>query len=205
MAIEPVLGPAACGEKDTAMLHVALTASVAGAVGQLCVAEWSEAFAPDGVTLLIVSGAVPVFLTVVVWEALVVPMGCAANVRLAGVRLIAGAVPVPARATLCGLSEALSLIWTVAVRVPVVVGEKRTEMEQVAFGPRVEGLAGQSLVQLKSEAFAPVSPIPLIVSGAAPVFLTTVDCAVLDVATRWEPNARLPGVVLTEGPAGAAL
>ena len=127
------------------------------------------------------------------------------NVRLVGVRPTAGAVPVPLTATVCGLSGALSAIWTAAERAPIVVGENTAEIEQVALGANVDGLSGQSLVELKSPALVPVSPIPVIVSGDVPVFRMTVDCEALEVPTRWEENARLPGVVPTVGPALVAL
>jgi hypothetical protein len=96
--------------------------------------------------LAIVSGAAPVFCSVDVWEALVVPTGCGAKVRLEGVRVTAGAVPVPPNATVCGLPAALSVTETFAVRLPVAVGLNVTEIEQFAPAASVEGLSGQVFV-----------------------------------------------------------
>jgi hypothetical protein len=48
----------------------------------------------------------------------------------------------------CGLPEALSLMLTLAVRLPVAVGLKVTEMVQVAFTANVDGLTGQVFVWL---------------------------------------------------------
>jgi hypothetical protein len=48
---------------------------------------------------LMLSGAVPVFFSVDDCAALVVPSSCELKVRLPGVRVTAGAVPVPLSAT----------------------------------------------------------------------------------------------------------
>jgi hypothetical protein len=63
----------------------------------------SAAFAPDRVTLLTISGAVPVFWTVTVCAALVVPVSWEANVRLVGLSVTCGAPDArPLTVTLCG-------------------------------------------------------------------------------------------------------
>jgi hypothetical protein len=96
--------------------------------------------------LLIDSGAVPEFFKVVVWAVLVVPTGCEPKLRLAGVSVTAGAVPVPLSETPCGLSDASSLMVTPAVRLPVAEGENVTETEHVALTASVAGLMGQVFV-----------------------------------------------------------
>ena len=55
-------------------------------------------------------------------------------------------VPVPESETEWGLLEALSVIVTAAVRLPVTVGVNVTLMEQFAFTASVALLAGQVLV-----------------------------------------------------------
>src|SRR5439155_8806122 len=95
----------------------------------------------------IVSGAVPVFVSVVVWAALAVPTSCDAKLRVVGVSATAGAgvVPVPLSVTACGLFVALSVIRTLALRAPAAVGLKLTEIVHVALAARVAGPTGQLL------------------------------------------------------------
>jgi hypothetical protein len=63
----------------------------------------SAAFAPDSVTLLTISGAFPVFWTVMVCAVLVVPVFWEAKVRLVGLSVTCGEVDdVPFTVTLCG-------------------------------------------------------------------------------------------------------
>jgi hypothetical protein len=97
-------------------------------------------------TLEITRGAVPLFVSVVVCAALVVPIARQPNARLVGVNVTAGAVPVPVSAIVCGLFGALSVIETAAVRVPAAVGLKITEIVQVAFTASIDGLVGQLLL-----------------------------------------------------------
>ena len=80
-------------------------------------------------------------------------------------------LPVPLSATVCGLPLALSVILTLALRVPVAVGVKVTLIVQVAPAAMVLGLIGQVLVWAKSPAFVPVKPIVLMVRAALPLFL----------------------------------
>lgn len=63
----------------------------------------------------------PLFDIVTVCVALVVPTVCEAKVSIVGEIVIvpSGAVPVPLKATVCGLPVALSDTFKVAVRVPV--------------------------------------------------------------------------------------
>jgi hypothetical protein len=140
--------PAADGVNVTEIVHVALAASVAGAVGQPFVCAKSPAFVPATAMLLIVSGALPVFCTVEVSTPLVVPTGCEAKLRVAGVKLTAGAGvdPVPLRPSVCGLSAALSVIVMFAELLPAAPGVNVTEMVHVAFASSVAGLRGQVFV-----------------------------------------------------------
>src|SRR5947208_2258128 len=89
--------PLAVGANVMEIVHVMPGAKVAGLSGQLWLGEKSLAVAPVTLTPAIVSGAVPVFVSVVVWAALAVPTSCDAKLRVVGVSATAGAgvVPVP--------------------------------------------------------------------------------------------------------------
>ena len=96
------------------------------------------------------------------------------KLRLLGVRLTAGAgalAPLPLSATVCGLPLALSVMLTLALRVPVAEGVKVTLMVQEAPAATVLGLMGHVLVWLKSPALVPLIPIVLMVRAAVPLFL----------------------------------
>jgi hypothetical protein len=172
------------------------TASVAGATGQSFVCAKSPALVPAIPTVEIVSGAVPAFCSDAVCDELVVPTSWLANVRLVGVSVTTGAVPLPLSVTLCGLPVALSVTVTLAVRLPVAAGEKVTEMVQPALAASVDG---HVFVCVKSPAFVPVTPMLEMVSEPVPVFVRVVVCATVVVPTCCEPNARLVGLSVTAG------
>ena len=101
--------PAEVGANLTLIVQLAPPARVVGASGQVAVCEKSPAFVPATPTLLIDRGAVPVFVTVTLCGALVVPTPCDPKATVDGDTCTAGAVPVPLRATECGLPAASSL------------------------------------------------------------------------------------------------
>jgi hypothetical protein len=84
----------------------------------------------------------------------------------------------------------LSATLTEAVRAPVAVGVKVTEIVQLAPAASV---AGQVLVCPKSPAFAPVTEMAVIVSPAVPVFVSVAVWAAPEVPTRVLPNVSAPG------------
>ena len=172
----PVLGPAPDGEKVTETVHVPLTGSVVGVSGQLLVTAKSPAFVPVIVRLLIVSGALPVFASVDVLTPLVVPTCCEPKLRVAGVKLTAGAgdEPVPLRPRVCGVLGALSATVTLAERAPDALGENLTEIVHVAFTATVAGLSGHVVVSLKSPGFVPATAIAVIANAAVPEFVSVV-------------------------------
>ena len=99
------------------------------------------------------------------------------KLRLAGEKLIPGAVvPVPVRATVCGLPVALSVTVIAPVRAPAAVGVKITEMLQVAAAATD---APQVLVWLKS----PLAAMLVIESVAVPVLVSVTTWAALEVPT----------------------
>jgi len=97
------------------------------------------------------------------------------KLRLVGEKLTAGAViPVPVKATVCGLPPALSVTETAPVREPVAAGVKVTEIVHV---PAAATEAPQVLVWLKS----PLAAIVVIVRAADPVLVRVTTCAVLAI------------------------
>src|SRR5215813_5079053 len=82
--------PAAAGENVTLTVQLALTPSVFGLSGQLLFDEKSPPLAPPIATPVIVSGAVPVLVSVTVCAGLVVPTFWLANVRPLGVSVAVG-------------------------------------------------------------------------------------------------------------------
>jgi len=81
--------PTAFGANFTLIAQLALAARLAGHV---LVWVKSAAFAPVMEIPVIVSAALPVFVSVTVWAALVVPTLCDANVKVVGERLATGAL-----------------------------------------------------------------------------------------------------------------
>src|SRR4051812_22480441 len=132
----PTRGPVVVGAKVVLIEQDALTASVAGAIGHVLVRAKSL---PVTAMAVMASGAVPVLVNVVVRAALVVPTSWEPNAWLAGLRLAAGAVPVPDSATACGEPAASSATWRLAARAPLADGVKVTVIVQVAFAARALG------------------------------------------------------------------
>src|SRR2546430_530953 len=107
-----------------------------------------------------------------------------------------GVCPVPLKAMLCGLSAALSVMVTLALREPLAEGEKVTVMVQV---PLAATLLGQLLVWAKSLAFVPDRAILLMLRDSVPLFVRVTVCAVLVVFTFWLPKLKLVGLKFTAG------
>jgi hypothetical protein len=97
----------------------------------------------------------------------------------------------------CGEPVALSEIATVAVSLPGVVGANVTVIVQVAF--TASGLALTQLsLSTKVEELAPVTAMLVIVSGAAPEFLSTELCDVV-VPSFWLPKLSAADARVTAG------
>src|SRR5246127_657622 len=145
------------------------------------IANWC-ALAPPMLIELIVSDAVPVFVSVKVNGALVVRRACVPKLWDVGVSDAAACTPVPVRLMICGLVTSESVMVSVPVRTPVVVGTNLTLMRQLAPGRRFPPQL------LLSEKFA-LQRMLLIVSVVVPTF-TSVTCWVaLVVPTTWLPNS----------------
>jgi hypothetical protein len=92
------------------------------------------------------------------------------------------AVPVPLRLTVCGLFAALSLIESVAVRLPVAEGVNVTLTVQVLLSVTVAPVQVSALLA-KSLGFAPPIVTVEIVRLAVPVLVTVSAWAALVVLT----------------------
>src|SRR6266581_5927541 len=110
-------------------------------------------------------------------------------------------MPVPPRATVCGLSVALSVKIRLALRAPVVPGVTVMVIVQELPAARVLVLAGQVLVCAKSAAFVPVSAMLLMLKDVVPLLVSVTVCAVLSIPTFWLPKFTLVGFRLTAGAA----
>jgi hypothetical protein len=184
--------PEAVGVKTTFAVQLAPAATDV----QLLVWLKSPPFVPVILIPVIVSAAPPVFEIVTVCAVELLPMGWLAKVRVVGVMLTAGAVPVPVKATVCRAPVVLSAMDKVPVRVPAAAGVKTTFAVQAA--PAATDV--QLLVWLKS----PLIVIPVIVSVAVPVFeIVTVSAAEL-LPMAWPTKVRVDGATLTAG-AGAVV
>jgi hypothetical protein len=163
MATEADRLPVAEGVKVTEMIQLAPAATLSP---QVFVWLKSAALVPAIATLVMDSAALPEFETVTVWAALAFVRYWVPNVRLEGVsEICAIPTPVPFRAAVCGEPAALSVTVIKADRAPAREGMKVTEMVQLAPAPKV---ASHVLVWLKSDAFVPVTVMPVRVTAALP-------------------------------------
>ncbi len=132
METAPLLAAAEVGEKVTPNVHVPVGATVAPL--QRLLVSANSPLLPN---VPRIKFPLPMFVSVNVFVALVVPTAWFPKFPLLGLMLTAGAVPVPLRATLFGDEGALLGIETVPVLAPVEVGEKVTPKVHVAAGASV--------------------------------------------------------------------
>lgn len=97
-----------------------------------------------------------------------------------GEAVIEKSVPVPLKATVCGLPAALSVIARIADRDPEPLGVKTTLMLQLPAGASDDP---QLLIWLKSALFAPAIVIPEIVKTALPLLVSVTFWAAPAVLT----------------------
>ena len=136
----PVLVPVALGENVTDVPQLAPGPSVAGLSGQVDVDAKSLALL---LMLVMVKAEARLLVSVTACDALVVPRACPAKLKLDGLT-VTGRTPLPVRLTI-GLTLALSEMVSVAARVPVTDGLKKTLTLQLAPAASVLGLSGQLL------------------------------------------------------------
>lgn len=194
--------PCAAGAKVIVTVQEALAASELEHV--LPVIEKSELFAPlkEGAAEKL-SEALPEFMIVMAWGALAAP--CAVvpgKLSVPGIRVTAGdggggAMPVPARETICGLPAALSVITSIAWLAPVAVGANVSETVQ-----EVPGARSGWLVQLSiSEKGVPAGVMAreFNASDSFPVL----EIVTVSVPLVWplvtEPKSNAVGVTLIAG------
>ncbi len=161
--------------------------------GQLFV--WVNA--PEIVILTVVKSALPVLVSVTVCGALVLPTSWSLKVREVGEKVAAGAgvVPVPDKATGCGLPVALSAMLRFALSAAVVEGVKVTLI--VHCDPPAATDDPQSFVCLKSEALLPPTEMPEIESPALPTFVRVTACEALVEFCPWFPKSTFWGLRAT--------
>ena len=90
-----------------------------------------------------------------------------------GESFTAGSTPKPASGSDCALPDALSVMMTAAVRVPVVEGLKVTVMLQLPSGATD---LPQLFVSAKFRLFAPVTLMDAIVRAMLPVLVKVETC-----------------------------
>jgi hypothetical protein len=191
---EAVRLPPAVGVNVTLSVQLLLAATEPAHV---VVSAKSPGLAPVNAMLLMARAALPVFCSVKVWAALVVPRLRLLKVRLVVVTLATGALPVPVRFTVCGLPWALSVMLTAAVRLPMAAGVNVTLIVQLPFTATV---LPHVLVTVKSLGFAPVVPMLVMAKLRFPVLERVTGCAALVVPRFWLGKVRVPGEKLTAAP-----
>src|SRR3989475_117990 len=146
----------------------------------------SPGFEPARAMLVMLRVAVPLLVRVTVCSGLVVLRRWSPKPRLVGAMVTAGAMPIPASDTDCGLPGASSVMVTVAVRAPVAAGVKLMLIAQLAPGATEPAPVGQVLpaAKAKSAACAPVMVMLVRFSGGPPLLVSVRFCAALVVPTR---------------------
>jgi hypothetical protein len=118
----------------------------------------------------------------------VVPAAIEGLVGVTAIDTRLAAVPVPLKATVCGLAPPLSEMPRVAFRVPVAVGLKVTVMVQLAVAATE---LPQLLVCVKSDALVPLTEMLVIFSDVVPlVFVINTVCGAPDVLTGTLPKLK---------------
>ncbi len=102
--------------------------------------------------------------------------------------------PVPVRLTVCGLLLALSLMFMVAVRVPVACGVNVTEIVHLAL---LATLLPQVLVSAKSPGSVPVNVTSVKLRAVGSSLVKVTFLAALVVPTVVEAKVSVVGVQLT--------
>jgi len=195
--------PAAVGLNARLIVQLASPATLPPATHELDSIAKSPAFVPMGVRgaklttlrLEMLSGVLPRFVSVTVFRELL-PTSCAPKLSDAAERLTA--VPIPVRLTVCGLFAALSLIESVAARLPVAEGVKVTLTAQVPSGITVAPEQVSALFA-KSLAFVPPIVTVDVVRLTVPVLVTVSVWVALVVLRGWLPKLKPGADKLTRG------
>ena len=137
----------------------------------------------------------PVFWTVTVNGAELVPLVTVPKSHDVGVTVAMGCTPVPERATVAtGRPGSLVVITSVPVRTPMVVGVNLALTRQLAPAFRLPP-TGQLVESLK---FTVGQVMLMICSGEVPTLVIVTCCAAEVVPTNWFPNVNEVVLRLTE-------
>src|SRR3989441_378678 len=143
MVTVAVRAPAAVGVNVRVRRRLAPATTVAPFVQVVPAAmAKSPGFEPARAMLVMLRVAVPLLVRVTVCTGLVVLRRWSPKARLVGAKVTAGAMPIPASDTDCGLPGASSVMVTLAARPPVAAGVKLTVKAQLAHaatGPPPRG------------------------------------------------------------------
>ena len=182
IATVPLRAPVALGLKPNITTQLAPGATIAPA---LQVETDVENSVLETLSDAIVSGAVPLLVSVTVWLGAHVPTVAPTKVtalddtETAGVPAVA-ITPVPVKATLLVDGDALWLIVMEPVRAPAADGVKLTLIVQVALAAR---LRPDEQVLLTTAKSAPLNVVAPRIKGTVPVFVMVTFCAVAVAAT----------------------
>lgn len=175
MVTAPLRIPLSAGVKVTLTVQLAPIPTL---VPQLLVCAKS----PDAAMLATVSAASPVFVNMNCLALLVVFTSWLGKAMEETDRLTNGAMPVPAKLSVCGLLLASSKTVTVAVRLPRSEGVNVTLITQLALAGR---MLLQVLLSAKSLLFGPPTSISVMFMAALPAFIKVAICAEFLVPTSW--------------------
>src|SRR3989442_800853 len=145
----------------------------------------SPALVPPSTAVAMLRGAVPLLVRATVCTGLGVLTRWVPKVRLVGAKVTAGAMPVPARDTDCGLSAASSVMVTVAVRALAAVGGKvrlRTQLAPAASVAPVMQVVPEA--SANTPTLVPPSTAVAMLRGAVPLLGRVTVCTGLGVLTR---------------------
>lgn len=177
--------PVAVGLKLTWMEHAE---PAANGVGQFVVVLESLGLAPLSVMLLMVKGAVPLFVSVTDVGILATPTTCDEKLRLVDDRTTDGATPVPLSGTICVAETALSITMSEPASLPVVAGVKVTTIGQLAPGA----------TEVPQKSLAVKSPLVVMLPGPRvrtwlPMVVKVTIWLGLVAPTSWSQSARCLG------------
>ena len=189
----PVRVPLVVGVNVTAIVHV--PEAVSGVEVEQVVLG-SSTKSPLEARAVMESELVPLLVSVTGCAAAVVPTRVLPKVRLEGVNVTPGAVPVPVRAMVCAPPLALSVMVMTPVRTPLAVGVKVTAIVQVF--PAATGVEIEQVVPA-SRAKSPLAARAVMESELVPLLVSVTDCAVAVVPITVLPKVRLEGVNVTPG------
>ena len=181
--------PTAAGANFTLMVHVAAAASEAPHV---CVWEKSAAFVPAIVIDVMVIAAVPVFLSVNTFAALVTPVATVPKLKVAGVSV---AVPPPPLVLKVAVTALAALMVTEHVPVPVQAPDQLANAEPVPAA--AVSVTTVPLAKLAPQVVPQLIPAGLLVTVPVPVpAFVTVNAKVVVVVLNVAVTA-LAAVIVT--------